>query len=238
MADISSNEFFEEEKTFYDEETNSIEWIDLESWERKKLFNNYLGADFPYIVITANVDVTKPLAFAHKHGISFNLVMIWLCHKTADSIENYRYRFIDGKPFVIDHTRPFVTHLQKDSDLFVMGECAQPGDDIIEFCRQTKKNLEQATEDDLPKRVRGKLDIANYSSIPWIQYTGFIRTIIHAGEDNVPKFSFGKYFKDPADPSRILMPLSNQTHHGLMDGLHVGRFYMKLQEAIDKIENI
>ncbi len=236
MTDISLAKNEDRLKQFYDEETNSIEWIDLETWDRKKLFTNYLGADFPYIVITADVDVTKPLAFAKKHGISFNLVMIWLCTKTADSIENYRYRFVDGKPFVIDHTRPFVTHLKKDSDLFVMGECVWPCDDIVRFCKETSENLEKATPEDLQNRVRGKLDIANYSSIPWIQYTAFIRTIIHDGDDNVPKITFGKYFRDPADPARTLMPLSNQTHHGLMDGLHVGRFYQKLQEACDELE--
>ena len=69
-----------------------------------------------------------------------------------------------------------------------------------------------------------------------MQYTGFIRTIIHNGEDNAPKFSFGRYFKDRNNPDRILMPVSNQTHHGLMDGVHVGRFYQKLQEACDGLE--
>ena len=236
MEDYLANACSENEKQFYDAENNSIEWIDLENWGRKKLFMNYLGADFPYIVVTANVDVTKPLAFAKKHGISFNLVMIYLCTRTADSIENYRYRFVDRKPFIIGHTRPFVTHLRKGSDLFVMGECIWPCDDIVRFCKTTREKLENATPEDLENRVRGKLDIANYSSIPWIQYTGFIRTIIHGGEDNVPKITFGKYFKDPADPTRTLMPLSNQTHHGLMDGLHVGRFYQALQKACDELE--
>ena len=236
MKDQFSEKNIDGSKQFYDEETNSIEWIDLETWDRKKLFTNYLGADFPYIVITANVDVTKPLVFAKKHGISFNLVMIYLCNMVADSIENYRYRFTDGKPFIIDHTRPFVTHLKEASDLFVMGECVWPCDDIIRFCKETRENLDKATPEDLQNRVRGKLDIANYSSIPWVQYTAFIRTIIHCGDDNVPKITFGKYFKDPADPQRTLMPLSNQTHHGLMDGIHVGRFYQKLQEACDTLE--
>ncbi|MBR3242363.1 MAG: hypothetical protein IKF90_06645 [Parasporobacterium sp.] len=236
MKSNFTSDYFNASQKFYDEESNSIEWINPKSWNREKLFTNYLGSDFPYIVVTANVDVTKPLAFAKKHGISFNLVMIYLCTKTADSIENYRYRFIDGKPFLIDHSRPFVTHLKKGSDLFVMGECVWPCDDIVRFCKASRENLENAAPEDLKNRVSGKLDIINYSSIPWIQYTAFIRTVIHCGEDNVPKITFGKYYKDPTDPKRTLMPLSNQTHHGLMDGLHVGRFYAKLQEACDVLE--
>ena len=220
---------------FYDEATNAIEWIDLETWERKQLFQNYLGADLPYIIITANVDVTRPLAFAHENGISFNLVMVYLCNKTADSIINYRYRFIDGKPFVIDHTRPTVNHLQKGSDIFVIGEGPWPCDDIITFCKACHDNMEQVTQEYRRERIDHKLDIINYTRVPWVQYTGFVRTIAHDGVDNAPKISFGKYFPSPEDPSRILMPVSSQTHHGLMDGVHVGKFYTQLQEACDRL---
>ena len=221
--------------TFYDEETNAIEWIDLETWERKQLFQNYLGTDLPYIIITANVDVTRPLAFAHENGISFNLVMVYLCNKTADSIINYRYRFLDGKPFVIDHTRPTVNHLQKGSDIFVIGEGPWPCDDIVTFCKKCHENMEQVTQEYRKERIDRKLDIINYTSVPWVQYTGFVRTIAHDGIDNAPKISFGKYFAAQDDPNKILMPVSSQTHHGLMDGVHVGRFYTKLQEACDRL---
>ncbi len=221
---------------FYDAKKNSIEWIDLENWERKKLFENYLGTDFPYIIVTANVDVTKPLAFAKKHGVSFNLVMVYLVNKTVDSIVNYRYRFIDGKPFIIDHTRPTINHLKKDSDIFVIGEGPWPCDDIVEFCKAAHESMENATEEEREELLHHKLDIINYTSIPWIQYTGFIRTIAHNGVDNAPKMSFGKFFKDPMNPDRTLMPVSNQTHHGLMDGTHVGKFFKQLQEACDSLE--
>ena len=48
--------------------------------------------------------------------------MVFLCVKTLDSIVNYRYRFIDEKPFIIDHTRALINHIIPGQDLFVMGE--------------------------------------------------------------------------------------------------------------------
>ena len=236
MEDIFAKEYGLGDTSFYDKETNSIEWINLESWSRKRLFYNYLGTDLPYIIITANVDVTKPLAFARKHHISFNLVMVYLCLKVIDAIPNYRYRFIDGKPFVIDHTRAFINHIVPGCDEFVMGEGLYPCDDIVEFCKVTHQRQMEATPDSMQEKVRHKLDIINFTSIPWVQYTGFIRTIIHDGVDNAPKISFGKYFKDPVDPGKTWMPLSSQTHHGLMDGRHVGLFYENLQKACDELE--
>ena len=83
--------------------------------------------------------------------------------------------------------------------------------------------------------VGGKLDIINFTSVPWIQYTGFIRTVIRNGQDNAPKISFGKYFSDPVRSGVIQMPLSCQTHHGLMDGRHVGQFYIDLQKACNEL---
>ena len=141
-------------------------------------------------------------------------------------------RFIDGKPFVIDHTRPTVNHIKKGEELFVIGEGPWPCADIVEFCKNTHDNQEAATPEDMQGRVRHKLDIINYTSVPWVEYTGFIRTIIHNGVDNAPKMSFGKYFERDG---KIWMPLSSQTHHGLMDGYHVGLFYERLQKACDKL---
>ena len=69
MKDIFANKYQDFNTDFYDKETNSIEWIDLDQWDRTRIFYNYLGTDFPYIIITANVDVTQPLEFAHKHQV-------------------------------------------------------------------------------------------------------------------------------------------------------------------------
>lgn len=212
---------------------NEIKWIDLESWNRRHLFENYLGTDLPYIIITANVDVTGPLAFARKNKVSFNLVMVYICNLVMDSIENYRYRFIDGKPFVIDHIRPFVNHLLPGEDIFVIGEGPWPCDDMIEFCIKTHENQESMTPVSSFDHMAGQLDIVNYTSIPWISYTGFVRTIKTDGVDCAPKISFGKYF---TDKGRVLMPLSSQSHHGLMDGYHVGLFYERVQEECRRLE--
>ena len=219
---------------YYCGEGNSMEWIDLNTWDRKKIFNNYLGTDFPYIIITADVDVTKPLAFAHKNNISFNLVMSYLCTKVMDSIINYRYRFIDGKPFIIDHNRPLINHLIPGTERFVIAEGPWPCDDILKFCKTTHERQENADPDGWYDLFKGTLDHVNYTSIPWMQYTGFIRTIKVNGVDNAPKMSFGKYHTD-AD-GRVMMPVSNQTHHGLMDGYHVGQFYTELQKACNELE--
>ncbi|HSR34860.1 MAG TPA: CatA-like O-acetyltransferase, partial [Anaerolineae bacterium] len=51
---------------------------------------------------------------------------------------------------------------------------------------------------------------------------------LHPG-DSIPRFAVGKYF---GDHSMFQMPLGVQGHHALVDGLHIGRFYQKMQELL------
>jgi chloramphenicol O-acetyltransferase len=46
-------------------------------------------------------------------------------------------------------------------------------------------------------------------------------------EDSVPKIIFGKY---EVEGGRVRLPVSVEVHHALMDGVHVGRYFERLQE--------
>lgn len=207
--------------------------IDQEHWDRKPLMDYYEDFDLPYIIMSAEVDVTKALKFAHEHDISFNLVMVYLANKTADSIINFRYRFKGKEAFLIEYNRPEINHLIPGTENFVAAEGVWPCDDIVEFCKQTHARFAGLSAYSFVEAVEGKDDIINYSAIPWVHYTHFFRTIRHAGKDNNPKISFGKYSKEGG---RVMMPVSVQTHHALMDGQHVGQFFTKLQKLAEELD--
>ena len=48
-------------------------------------------------------------------------------------------------------------------------------------------------------------------------------------EDSIPRVSWGKYYKKS---SRIVLPFNIQVNHRLVDGIHIGMFYSKLNTAI------
>lgn len=207
--------------------------IELKGWEREHLFNYYLHADMPYIIVSANVDVTNAYRYAKENDLSFNLVAVYLANKAANSVRNYRFRMKDGKPYEIEYNVPVVNHLKPGTDIFVAAEAKWPEEDIAEFCRDTHERFFLLENGDFTYAIDGKPYMINYTTIPWIQYTHFFRTVIKCGEDNNPKISFGKYYREG---ERIMMPVSSQTHHGLMDGHHVGMFYERLQEEINDLK--
>jgi len=47
--------------------------------------------------------------------------------------------------------------------------------------------------------------------------------------DSVPRIAWGKFFEDG---EFLKMPLGVQVHHALVDGVHMGRFYEKVQDYL------
>ena len=69
-------------------------------------------------------------------------------------------------------------------------------------------------------------DLIHCSVLPWISFTSFSHARKWGRQDSVPKIVFGKYF---ADGGRFRMPVSVEVHHALMDGVHVGRYFERLE---------
>ena len=206
-----------------------METIDLETWDRKALFNNYFGTDFPYIILGANIDVTNLYNYTKQNGISFYFGMVYAANEIANRIKNFRYRFTDGKPYLIDSNQAILTHMQPGSESFVLIE-TEPANTMIDFCRQTANKAAQKFEDHGWGGLRNQADAIIYSVIPWVQFTFLVRTVAKGGIDCAPRIAWGKYAKTDG---RLMMPLSLQVHHGLMDGYHVGMYFQKLQEYLD-----
>lgn len=204
--------------------------IDLDTWNRKHLFEAYEGTDFPYINIGCDIDVTRLYRYTKEEGISFYFSMIYICTKLADDFENFRYRFEGKQPFIIDRNVAFATHLQPGSDIFVMVECDQY-ETMKEFAEMNRKKGEIPLENSGLSALSGRNDIINFSCIPWVSYTHFVRTISKAGVDCNPKMTFGKFKREN---DKVLLPFSCQTHHGMMDGVHVGKYIQRLEEYIAK----
>ncbi len=213
----------------------AMEPINLETWERRDHFLCYLGTDFPYIFVTADVDVTRLHAFTRRHGISFYLAMVYAATAVANGIENFRYRIADGKPCLLDCIHPGFTHLRSGSELFVIvePEAAAPDESMVEFCRRARTQADRPVANHGMGALKGRLDVIIYSSMPWVRYTQFIRPVAKIGQDSTPKISWGRFERQG---ERLVMPFSLQVHHGLMDGYHLGLYFQRLQEFLDAVD--
>src|SRR5690606_28011801 len=69
-------------------------------------------------------------------------------------------------------------------------------------------------------------DLLFTTSIPWVSFTSFAHpTHLHPA-DSIPRLAWGKRFEAG---DALKMPLSVQGHHALMDGLHMGQYFERVQ---------
>jgi len=77
-----------------------------------------------------------------------------------------------------------------------------------------------------------KDDAIYYTVIPWISFTAFEHAKMHNAADSVPRIGFGKY---SWQSDKMVMPVSVQVNHALMDGLHVAKYFEKFQDQLNSL---
>lgn len=201
--------------------------VDLETWPRRKQFRFFNAFDHPHFNMCTNVDLTAFHPVVIQHGISFTVAIVYVLARAANAIPEFRYRIRAGE--VIEHevVHPSVTILVEE-DLFSFCTIGYV-EEFSEFAARTTERIAYVKEHPIVEDEPGQDDLLYMTSIPWVSFTSFMHPIHFNPVDSTPLFAWGKFFKE----SEILkMPLSVQGHHGLMDGIHMGKFYAKVQEDL------
>ena len=209
-----------------------MNWIEMETWPRKRHFDMFQQVDMPHFSITGELDITHALAFCKKHAISSSSLMLYLISRTANEIENLRYRIRGDKVGLHDRVDPAFTVLAEDELYYHCRVRYQK--DVQAFCEEVREQSE------LSKRNKvlhaGKQDDVIYlSCLPWVAFTGNSHAMHFSPADSVPRYYWGKYHHRD---DKMMMPFSVQVHHGLADGLHVGRQFEAMQRYLSAPELI
>ncbi len=201
--------------------------IDMQTWSRRNHFRLFSSFDHPHFNMSVNVDVTAFYPFVKRNGYSFTVSMVYVIARASNEIPEFRHRIRGDQ--VVEHeiVNPSFTILT-DKDLF--GFCASEYvEDFSEFSRRAAKNIADVkAHSDLEIDAEND-DVLFMTSIPWVTFTSFAHPMQLHPADSIPRFAWGKYFKE-SDTWK--MPLSVQGHHAIMDGIHMGRFYEKVQDYL------
>lgn len=205
-------------------------YIDVSTWARRDLFEFFRGFDKPYFNICTNVDITRLLELLHeRRGLSPTLAYHYFALRVANEIENFRYRLRDGKVIVYEVINGGTTVLQpNESFTFAYFDYT---DDFDQFMREAQVSVDMIKKSGGPFEPRAADDAIHFTSLPWVSFTSFSHARNWKTEDSIPKIAFGKYIKEPG---RVLLPISVEVHHALVDGVHVGRFINRLEEVFQK----
>lgn len=208
-------------------------YLDISSWARRDVFEFYRGFDKPYFNISTRIDVTNLLAFLRlRSHLNVSLTYHYCALRMANEVEPFRYRLREGKVVVHDVIHGGTTVLMPNES-FTLAYFDYE-EDFRKFMSAAERAVEDAQSGDGGfKLINNDDDRVHFTTFPWVSFTSFSHARNWGREDSAPKIAFGKFINEH---ERTLLPISVEVHHALMDGLHVGRYLNKLEEAFSQPE--
>lgn len=207
--------------------------IDIQNWSRRGHFEFFKTFNHPHFNMCANVDLTKFKTYIKAHAFSTTTAIVYLIARAANAIPEFRQRMQSEDIIEHETVSPSVTILV-ENDLFSFCTIDYCSDFSI-FADRAAKQIAAVKGNPTLKDPPGRDDLLYMTAIPWVSFTSFTHPMRQHPADSIPRFAWGKIFEEG---NLIKMPLSVQGHHALMDGIHMGKFYEKIQGYFSKPEEV
>ena len=206
-------------------------YLDIDTWSRRELYDFFKDYDHPYFNVCVRLDVTKLREFVRARGTKTSLALHYFALRMANEVEPFRYRLKDGKVLVYDVVDGGTTVLLPNESFAYAYFSYTPN--FEEFTHQMAEAIEDVRNDTGPLKPTMRDDVIYHTTLPWIPFTSFSHARKKGRGESIPRIVFGKFIKENG---RAMLPFSVEVHHALMDGIHVGRFLAKLEEAFAEPE--
>jgi len=197
--------------------------IDLNTYARADILRAFNSRLLPQFSTTCELDVTGIKQQAEVVGVSFFVAVSYAVSCAVNAVPELRHRMIDGVLYEFERVDPGYT-VAREGDLFSFCD----GEHIADFrryCLETQRRMEAVKlEPDLS--VGEKHHMFFITSIPWFSFTSFTHPYDPV-YGYIPVITLGQFTERGG---AVRMPVAVQVHHGVVDGLHVGRFYARLDE--------
>lgn len=207
-----------------------MRYIDLESYPRRSHFEYFRHLAYPYVGMTAQVDVTGLLAKAKELGGSSFLACLWAAARAANSVPELRQRIIGDSIAEFDYCQTAHTVALPDETF-----CNCRTDSTLPFeafLAAGKAAQEEAkTHHGFVSTQEDETDLIFVSCVPWVAFTQVIQPTPIPADCN-PRIVFGKYVPEG---DRVKLPVGIQANHALVDGRHIGEFYQAFENISEAI---
>ena len=209
-------------------------FVDVNSWNRKDIFNFFSELSNPFYMVTFRQDVTSVYKYAKANNLSFYYCMCYLCTKAINSTDAFRYVIRGNEVYYLDGRNPSFTDLKDKSDTFHIVTLPL-SEDIKTFCNIAKeKSLNQQVFIEMKEETD---DLVYLSCLPWVDITAVTNerdlNSEEAKNDSIPRICWGKYIDVNG---KLELGISVEVNHRLIDGVHIGMFARKLEELIKSLQ--
>ena len=170
---------------------NAYRVIDEKTWKRATHCAVFRNCIEPSFCVTFELDVTKFYREIKKKGLSFTFSLIYMVTECANQIEEFRYRFLDGKIVLFDKIDTAFTYLDKATELFKVVNVPFEGS-MQEYCKTAKHKAEMQKD-----YFTGPLsnDVFQFSPMPWVTYRHISHTNSGKKDNATPLFDWVNFTK-------------------------------------------
>ena len=201
--------------------------IDMDNFPRRNHFEYFRSMQYPYVGITNDIDVTDLVLFCKEHHYSFYLTFLHLVALAADDIREFRQRIHKGG--IVEYAQCPTSHIElldNGTYCYCTLHHQLPLEAYVEYAETARKLCREKGGIEEDEAVESMYFI---SSLPWLHYTALIQPVA-GGEESNPRITWGKFQKDYN--GREQLPVTVLAHHGLVDGIHIAKFYQNLEKYI------
>jgi chloramphenicol O-acetyltransferase type A len=208
-------------------------YLDLETWQRRDLFEFFRDYRNPYFNICTQLDITRLMGVLRdRPGVSVSLAYHYFALRIANEIEPFHYRLEGDDRVIIHEIINGGTTVLLPNETFTYAYFDYH-EDFHQFITEAGEAIEKVrSEGSLKPTMR--YDLIYFTTLPWVSFTSFAHARTPGRGESIPRIAFGKFLRNG---DHIHLPISVEVHHALMDGLHVGRFFMSLEAALAKPES-
>lgn len=208
--------------------------VEISGWERKDHFAFFGNMPDPFFGLTAKADFTDCYRKAKDDGRSFFLYSLHRILNALNSIPEFRYRIEDGRVVQYDHIGASPTISREDGTFgFAYFDWYEDLDEFVEAAIEEISRVKNGTGLCINEN-EGRNDIIYFTSVPWVDFTDIKHPGGHKRGDSIPVVAVGRLHEEDG---KMMMSVSVEANHGLVDGRHIGMF-LELLTKITKYENI
>ena len=195
-------------------------------------FINFLSSRYS---MSARIDVENLWIKSKEQDLSFFVMSLGALMNALNDIPQMRRRIIDGGVIEFESLDAVCPIMDKDETVFKEIRIEGPQrfynilkwhDYVVDYQLNVIEGVDKAF--DLDTMERDKINIANFSCIPWVDFDS-ITNATAAGNAIQPLITWGKVNEN------YEMTVSITVSHIFVNGLELAKFYKNAQENFDSL---
>lgn len=200
---------------------------EVTNFSRKDLFEHYNANDNPFSFVTTRIDITNIIDLCKKYGKYYASIGYFLT-KAINNVEQFKYSYEEGKIYKYDVLNPSFVDIREDGNI---GFYAVPfDDDYHKFMEQYGTIKEQFKNGKYvnEEKTGGEVWL---SCEPWFNFSACVPPFNK--KITIPQLIWDKFI---FENDRCYVNLMIMSHHGFVDGFHIGKLIQEIEKVISEIK--